>query len=152
MCKTPSYMDLPPGHHRGENILCRLNKSLYGLNRHPEHLYSQDIITHHLLPFWFILLIYVDDILLTHGLLQQFRIKDLGDFKYFLGIEFPYQSWYLHVLNKICSWYFAGYGRCLSKQIFNRAIPKTHHTRPYDGELLKELLKDQSNTGDSWDD
>ena len=45
------------------------------------------------------LLIYVDDILLTvndlteiqrvkNCLLQQFRIKDLGDLKYFLGIEF----------------------------------------------------------------
>lgn len=45
------------------------------------------------------LLIYVDDILLTGNdlteiqrvkdcLLQQFRIKDLGDLKYFLGIEF----------------------------------------------------------------
>jgi len=45
------------------------------------------------------LLIYVDDILLTRNdltkiqrvkdyLLQQFRIKDLGDLKYFQGIEF----------------------------------------------------------------
>jgi len=46
------------------------------------------------------LLIYVNDILLTENdlteiqrvkycLLQQFCIKDLGDLKYFLGIEFP---------------------------------------------------------------
>ena len=60
------------------------------------------------------LLIYVDDILLTGNdlteiqrvkdcLLQQFRIKDLGDLKYFLGIEFSFQSWYLHVLKKICT-------------------------------------------------
>jgi len=41
-----------------------------------------------------VLLIYEDDILLTKiqrvkdCLLQQFRIKDLADLKYFLGIEF----------------------------------------------------------------
>ena len=82
------YMDLSPGHHRqGENdstnpfmvdysLFIRQNNSSFTA-----------------------LSIYVDDILLIGNdlteiqrvkdcLLQQFRIKDLGDLKYFLGIEF----------------------------------------------------------------
>ena len=57
------------------------------------------LFTRHNNSSFTVLLIYVDDILLTGNdlteiqcvkdcLLQQFRIKDLGDLKYFLGIEF----------------------------------------------------------------
>ena len=110
-----------PTSSTGEKITCRFNKSLYGLKQasrtcgfqhflikstrfqqfevRDKLLYSQDIITHHLRSF----LIYVDDILWTVNylteiqrvkdcLLQQFRIKDIGDLKYFLGIEFSYSK------------------------------------------------------------
>ena len=57
-------------------------------------------------------------------LLQQFRIKDLGDLKYFLGIEFSRSKAGIYMSQR----YFAGYGthRCSSRQISNGTIPKTH--------------------------
>ena len=111
------YMHLPPGHRRqGENIVCRLNKSLCGLKQASRTWFSTfshviksvgfqqsktgySLFTRQNNSSFTALLIYVDDILLTGNdlieiqrvkdcLWQQFRIKDLGDLKYFLGIEF----------------------------------------------------------------
>jgi len=111
------YMDLPLEHHRqGENIVCRLNKSLYGIKQTSHTWFSTfshmiksirfqqsktdySLFTRQNNSSFTALLIYVDDILLTGNdlteiqhvkdcLLQQFRIKDLGDLKYFLGTEF----------------------------------------------------------------
>jgi len=52
---------ITPEHHRqGKNIVCRLNKFLYGLKHASRDmvprqttLYSQEKITHHLVSFWF---------------------------------------------------------------------------------------------------
>ena len=110
------YMSPPPGLRRqGENIVCRLHKSLYGLKQASRQWFSK--FTEAVLAAGFfqskadyslfikrdgtsltILLIYVDDILITgnniesiKGLKQflhtRFCIKDLGDLKFFLGIE-----------------------------------------------------------------
>jgi len=105
-------MDLSPGHHQqGKNIVCRLNKSLYGLKQASRTWFSTyshviksvgfqqsktdySLFTRQNNSSFTALLIYVDDILLTEiqrvkvCLLQQFRIKDIGDLKYFLGFEF----------------------------------------------------------------
>lgn len=111
------YMDPPPGLRRqGENLVCRHNKSLYGLKqasrtwfttfsdaiqnagyRQSKAYYS--LFTKVQGTSITVILIYVDDILITGNniqemeqlkafLLKRFRIKDLGDLKYFLGIEF----------------------------------------------------------------
>jgi len=111
------YMDLPPELRRqGENSVCRLNKSLNGLKQASRNWFStfSDVIqkagyqqskadyslfTKQRGSSFTALLIYVDDILLTGNDLQEinhlkahmlkcFRIKDLGDLRYFLGIEF----------------------------------------------------------------
>jgi hypothetical protein len=111
------YMEPPPGLRRqGENIVCRLNKSLYGLKQASRNWFSTfsevikkagyqqskadySLFTKSQGSSFTIVLIYVDDILLTGNdlqemkrlkefLLKRFRIKDLGDLKYFLGIEF----------------------------------------------------------------
>ncbi|XP_075076494.1 uncharacterized protein LOC142163140 [Nicotiana tabacum] len=111
------YMELPPGLRRqGKNTVCRLHKSLYGLKQASRNWfltfsevihkagYQQSKADYSLFTkakgtSFTAILIYVDDILLTGNDLQEiehikgvlfkcFRIKDLGDLKYFLGIEF----------------------------------------------------------------
>ncbi|XP_062006043.1 uncharacterized mitochondrial protein AtMg00810-like [Rosa rugosa] len=109
-------MSPPPGLRRqGENLVCRLHKSLYGLKQASRQWFSK--FTEAILTAGFsqskadyslfvckdgtsltVLLIYVDDILITGNNMEsindlkqflhtRFRIKDLGDLKFFLGIE-----------------------------------------------------------------
>ncbi|CAL2263055.1 unnamed protein product [Prunus armeniaca] len=110
------YMDFPPGYSNGENTgVCRLCKSLYGLKQSPrawfgrftqvmrKNGYCQSHSDHTL----FVkrrqnkvttLIIYVDDMIITGNdademsklqgnLTVEFEMKDLGDLKYFLGVE-----------------------------------------------------------------
>ncbi|CAM8930112.1 unnamed protein product [Rhodiola kirilowii] len=112
------YMQLPPGYFKSERAagkVCKLTKSLYGLKQAPRQWFSK--FTEALLDFGFIqslndyslftlqegtdftiLLVYVDDVLLTGTSIalidkikafihDRFRIKDLGKLKYFLGLE-----------------------------------------------------------------
>jgi hypothetical protein len=110
------YMQLPPGFaSKGESRICRLNKSLHGLKQASRQWFSRFSTT--LLTYGFVqsksdysifhsttkrsfiaLLIYVDDIViasndidvvssLTAFLNSQFRLKDLGIVKYFIGLE-----------------------------------------------------------------
>lgn len=119
------YMSLPPGYYTDNKTkVCKLVKSLYGLKQAPRK--WNEKLTSCLLNFGFVqslsdyslyvkqkgnsfvaLLVYVDDIILTGNDLKelnfvkefvksQFRIKDLGMLKYFLGIEI------LSVGNGIC--------------------------------------------------
>lgn len=113
------FMDLPPGFEGkgGKEKVCKLKKSLYGLKQSPRawferfgkviksHGYSQGQADHTM--FYrhtgggkvAILIVYVDDIILTGDdndeierlkkiLAKEFEIKDLGNLKYFLGMEF----------------------------------------------------------------
>lgn len=113
------FMDLPPGFEGkfGEKKVCRLKKSLYGLKQSPRAWfdrfgkvvklqgYVQSQADHTM--FYkhsserrvAILIVYVDDIILTgddvfeldrlkKALAREFEIKDLGPLKYFLGMEF----------------------------------------------------------------
>uniref|UniRef100_A0A2N9IAH8 Integrase catalytic domain-containing protein n=1 Tax=Fagus sylvatica TaxID=28930 RepID=A0A2N9IAH8_FAGSY len=113
------YMDPPPGFQaEGEYAgkVCRLRKSLYGLKQSPrawfsrfsEVILSMEFVRCHSDHTCFIrrrsdgrciiLLVYVDDIILTgddtpgitdvkQSLGKVFEVKDLGALKYFLGIE-----------------------------------------------------------------
>ncbi|KAM1059197.1 hypothetical protein ACFX2B_023753 [Malus domestica] len=110
------YMSPPPGLRRqGENLVCRLHKSLYGLKQASRQWFAKftsailsagfqqskadySLFTRKSGNSFTALLIYVDDIVITGNdvsainalksfLRDHFRIKDLGDLKYFLGIE-----------------------------------------------------------------
>lgn len=110
------YMTIPPGFTRqGENQVCKLNKSLYGLKQAGRNWFqkfsqglfhigfSQSKANYSLFTriqgtFQTFILVYVDDIVSTgidnagidilKGYLHnKFRIKDLGPLKYFLGLE-----------------------------------------------------------------
>ncbi|XP_043710546.1 uncharacterized mitochondrial protein AtMg00810-like [Telopea speciosissima] len=109
-------MTPPPGYRcKGENIVCKLQRSLYGLKQASRNWFSK--LSTALLSFGFaqsqadhslfmlhqdsasiFILVYVDDIIITGSdatLLQdvktrichQFHTKDIGILKYFLGIE-----------------------------------------------------------------
>jgi len=111
------YMDPPPSLQRqGEHLVCCPNKSLYGLKQAFHNWFSkfstsiqaagfQQSETYYSLftrvngNSLTAVLIYIEDILIIGNsldeinslksfLLRHFRIKDLGDLRYFLGLEF----------------------------------------------------------------
>jgi hypothetical protein len=111
------YMEQPPGYvdETHPNLVCRLKKALYDLKQTPRA--SSDKIGQYLVTSGFqtsnanfslyvkktnhgiiVIVIYVDDLIITGGnnvdisdlkklLKQKFEMKDLGELRYFLGIE-----------------------------------------------------------------
>ena len=110
-------MEIPPGFGTKQTVgkVCRLRKSLYGLKRSPRAWFDrfrramigvgyQQINTDHTIFFrqhgghTTMLVVYVDDMIITGNdegeiaqlkarLGKEFEVKDLGQLRYFLGIE-----------------------------------------------------------------
>ncbi|KAE8690040.1 hypothetical protein F3Y22_tig00110929pilonHSYRG00026 [Hibiscus syriacus] len=110
------YMKLPEGFSsQGENMVCRLQKSLYGLKQasrqwnlkltealvmagYQQSKFDYSMFTKKKGDRLVVILIYIDDLLLTGNDLVlinelkdmlncSFKMKDLGELKYFLGLE-----------------------------------------------------------------
>ncbi|KAJ0805739.1 putative RNA-directed DNA polymerase [Helianthus annuus] len=149
------YMSLPEGYYsKNESKVCKLVKSLYGLNQAPRKWnekftdvllgigFVQSSCDHSLYVLskssvFVVLLVYVDDIIVTgnndseiskvKGLLSNsFQIKDLGILKYFLGLEVVYDKIGL-CLNqrKYCLELFAEFGYLGCKPV-NTPIELSH--------------------------
>ena len=115
------YMLIPPGGpHSHHNQVCKLHKSLYGLkqasrkwyekltsillqNNYIQASFDHSLFTKQTATSFTIILLYVDDIILAGNLVTEFttiksilhdkfRIKDLGQLKYFLGLEDAHSS------------------------------------------------------------
>ena len=104
-----------PGSVRGSGKVCRLLKSLYGLKQAPRQWFAKlstalvsfgfvqsradySLFTKHVQDKFTVVLVYVDDMVITgndqHEILKlkkqlssQFHMKDLGELRYFLGLE-----------------------------------------------------------------
>lgn len=123
------YMQLPPGiTSNNPNHVCRLLKSIYGLKQSSRQWFSklssaliskgyiQSSSDHSLFikadtSSFIAILIYVDDILIAGNNLTEsttikaflnttFKIKDLGNLKYFLGLEVARSSQGIHVCQR----------------------------------------------------
>ena len=111
------YIEIPPGYSKPEVIgkVCRLKKSLYGLKQSPRAWFDRfkralcgmqykqcngdhTLFYRHLGRKITVLAVYVDDIIITgddereiirlkENLSKEFEVKDLGQLRYFLGIE-----------------------------------------------------------------
>lgn len=114
--KEEVYMKLPPGFEASNpNMVCRLRKSLYGLKQAPRCWFAKlvaalqgygflqsysdySLFTYTQGDIQMNVLVYVDDLIISGNnsaalqackayLSDCFRMKDLGELKYFLGIE-----------------------------------------------------------------
>ena len=159
-------MSPPPGlWQQGENLVCCLHKSLYGLKQASRQWFSKfstaiqaagfvqskadySLFTHRKGKSFTALLIYVYDILITGNdvnailtlkqfLHSRFRVKDLGNLKYFLGIEVSRSKKGISISQRKYTLEILKDGRLLGSKLVN--FPMEQNVKLSDsGELLKD--------------
>ena len=171
------YMIPPPGYHTDGGKVCKLKKSLYGLKQAPrqwnhklsEALFEADFKQSQNDHSLFIkkkgdtvlfLLVYVDDMVITGNSLKEieifkeflnkFKIKDLGELKFFLGIEVLKTKEGL-CLNqrKYCLELLHEYGLLACRPVMT-PLPENivlNHTESDDDRLLKNITSYQKLVG-----
>ncbi|KAM2583718.1 hypothetical protein TB2_044793 [Malus domestica] len=161
------FMSPPPGLRRqGENLVCRLHKSLYGLKQASRQWFSKFSQAIQLVGFKqstadyslftcttahsiTVVLIYVDDMIITgnnHEAIQrlkqslhhQFRIKDLGPLKYFLGIEVARSQQGISISQRKYILDILDDAGLLGACPVDFPMEQDLKLRPTDGELLKD--------------
>ncbi|KAM1046992.1 hypothetical protein PS2_026160 [Malus domestica] len=161
------YMHLPPGLRRqGENqMVCRLNKSLYGLKQASRSWFQkfsnairQDGFQQSMADYslftkvsgdsFTVVLIYVDDMIITgnddsaitnlKGFLHtQFRIKDLGHLRYFLGVEVARSTTGISISQRKYTLDILDEAGLLGAKPVQTPMKENVKLSPIDGELLK---------------
>lgn len=169
------YMNLPPGLSPSfPGQVCKLNKSLYGLKQASRQWFaklSSFLTSHGYLSSTFdnslftkqqgssftALLVYVDDVILTGNCISeinnikqllhhQFRIKDLGKLKYFLGLEVSRSSKGIHICQrKYVLDILSEIGMLASKPCSTPMIKNNHSlydstAEPYDATAYRRLI------------
>ncbi|CAL8993656.1 unnamed protein product [Prunus brigantina] len=157
----------PPGfRQQGANMVCRLNKSLYGLKQASRNWFSKfstaiqsagytqskadySLFTRVCGESFTSVLIYVDDMIITgnddkaiHDLKKflhtSFRIKDLGNLKYFLGVEVARSKKGISISQRKYTLDILEDAGLLGAKPVNFPMEQNLKLTPTDGELLKD--------------
>ncbi|GMJ02292.1 cysteine-rich RLK (RECEPTOR-like protein kinase) 8 [Hibiscus trionum] len=163
------YMRLPLGYTppiQGQNLVCKLNKSIYGLKQASRQWFAA--FSSVVLQFGFtqspfdhslfvkgcgdnmvVLLVYVDDIILAGKCLvnladvktflqQHFKLKDLGTLRYFLGFEFARHSSGISVSQRRYALQLLEDTGSLAKKPADLPMVPSHKLNATEGDLLPD--------------
>jgi len=161
------YMQPPPGLPRqGANIVCRLQKSIYGLKQASRNWFSKfstaiksfgfqqskadySLFTKVQGASFTAILLYVDDMIITGNdtatvgklkrfLHNHFRIKDLGNLKYFLGIEVAYFKQGIAISQRKYTLDILKDAGMIGSRTTKIPMEQNQRLTPSEGELLKD--------------
>ncbi|BBH03528.1 RmlC-like cupins superfamily protein [Prunus dulcis] len=161
------YMLPPPGLRRqGANMVCRLQKSLYGLKQASRNWFSKfstaikragfqqskadySLFTKVRGASFTAVLLYVDDMIITGNdntaieelkrfLHNNFRIKDLGHLKYFLGVEVAYSKQGIAISQRKYTLDILEDAGMIGAKPTKFPMEQNQRLTPSDGELLKD--------------
>ena len=158
------YMQPLPGLSVNSNKVCHLRRAFYGLKQTPRAQFANFSSTIFRLGYTaspydsalflrrtnkgtILLLLYVDDMIITGDdlsgiqelkdfLSQQFKMKDLGHFNYFLGLEITYSTDGLYITQSKYASDLLSRARLTNSKIVNTPVELNAHLTPSGGKPL----------------